>query len=201
MEAPVNLRVYDAPPIDRGEILRYAGCRLEAPEISALIEECLAEMRDALSYRVCFREFDIALTENVLHLGFADCRSSDLAKNLTGCNRIIVFAATVGIAPDRMVARYGALSPTKALLAQAIGAERIEALCDAFCQDIARERDALGERLCPRFSPGYGDLPLELQKKIVAALDCQRKIGLTVNESLLLSPTKSVTAIIGVKNK
>lgn len=198
MQGTVNLRVYDAPPVDRGEILRYAGGRCTSPEIAALIDECLAEISSQLTYRVSFAAFDIALADDCLQLGFADCRSRDLAKNLAGCESIVAFAATVGLAPDRMVARYSALSPTKALLMQAIGAERIEALCDLFCKDLAEEKSALGLRLRPRFSPGYGDLSLDLQKKIVTALDAQRKIGLVLNESLLLSPTKSVTAIIGV---
>ena len=53
-------------------------------------------------------------------------------------------------------------------------------------------------QLRPRFSPGYGDLPLELQKDVFRVLDCPRKIGLSLNESLLMSPSKSVTAIIGI---
>ena len=78
---------------------------------------------------------------------------------------------------------------------QSIGAERIETLCDAFCKDISSE---LGVTLKPRFSAGYGDLPLEAQKDIFRVLDCSKKIGLTLNDSLLMSPTKSVTAIVGI---
>ena len=83
---------------------------------------------------------------------------------------------------------------------QAIGAERVEALCDAFCADVKRR--AAEEGLCPRprFSPGYGDVPLELQRDIFRVLDCPRKIGLTLNGSLLMTPSKSVTAVIGLGN-
>ena len=49
-----------------------------------------------------------------------------------------------------------------------------------------------------RFSPGYGDLPLDLQPALCAALDAQRRLGLTVTDSLLLNPVKSVTAVIGL---
>ena len=81
---------------------------------------------------------------------------------------------------------------------QALGAERIESLCDTFCNDMNNE---LGVRLKPRFSAGYGDLPLEVQKDIFRVLDCPRKIGLTLNDSLLMSPTKSVTAIVGIEDE
>ena len=61
--------------------------------------------------------------------------------------------------------------------------------------DYAEEN---GVGLRPRFSPGYGDLPLEVQKSVFAVLDCPRKIGLSLNDSLLMSPSKSVTAFAGI---
>ena len=83
---------------------------------------------------------------------------------------------------------------------QAIGSERVESRCVAFEGEIKDElREARGEiSFRPRFSPGYGDLSLELQRDIFRLLDCQRQIGVTLGDSLLMSPSKSVTAIIGV---
>ena len=49
-----------------------------------------------------------------------------------------------------------------------------------------------------RFSPGYGDMPLQTQSVLLAALDAQRKLGITLSKSLLMTPTKSVTAVIGL---
>ena len=172
---------YDAPPIDRREILRYAGVRGDAPEIEALLDECIKESEDKLAYKVCYGGFPVSFFDSV--------GSKDLKKHLEGCNKVILFVATVGIGIDRLIARYASVSPTKSLLFQAIGAERIEALCDEFNSEFVGSR----------FSPGYGDLPLEFQKEIFKVLDCPKRIGLTLNESMLMSPTKSVTAIIGVK--
>ena len=56
--------------------------------------------------------------------------SADLARYLGGCRRVVLFAATVGVAPDRLIQRYSRVSPSKALVMQAVGAERVEALCD-----------------------------------------------------------------------
>ena len=131
-------------------------------------------------------------------MGFATVESAALRKNLQGCERAVVFAATVGLELDRMIAKAARLSPAKALLLQAIGAERIEALCDRFCQELSEELAPMGQTLRPRFSPGYGDLPLTFQEEIFRVLDCPRKIGLSLNESLLMSPTKSVTALVGI---
>ncbi len=57
---------------------------------------------------------------------------------------------------------------------------------------------AEGRALRPRFSPGYGDLAIDAQKDIFALLDCERQIGLTLGDSLLMSPGKSVTAFAGI---
>ena len=109
----------------------------------------------------------------------------------------MLFAATVGLELDRRIAREGRLSPARGLLLQALGAERIEALCDAFCQAMEESLACQGLFPRPRFSPGYGDLPLECQAPLLQALDASRQIGVALNGSLLMSPSKSVTAIQG----
>lgn len=194
----VFVRAYRAPDFNKKDILRYAGVRGDAAELYALLQECLDEVESKLVYHICYREFAVTHYDSYLDLGFIKTESVGLKKNLYGCESIILFAATVGMEIDRQIARYATVSPTKSLLFQAIGAERIESLCDAFCREIAEEKAKIGFQTRPRFSAGYGDLPLETQKEIFAVLDCPRKIGLTLNQSLLMSPSKSVTAIIGV---
>lgn len=197
MENRIFTYVCEAPPVDRAEILRYAGARGDAGETERLLEECLAEAADLLTYRVCYREFPITRREGLLDLGFAETASESLSRNLADCTSVVLFAATVGLGIDRLIARYGRVSPTRALLLQAIGNERVEALCDAFNRETDGILRSRGLFTRPRFSPGYGDLPLSIQRNVFAALDCQRRIGLTLNESLLMSPSKSVTALIG----
>ena len=197
----IYIRDYSAPQVNEAEILRYAGADRNCEELRPLLLDCLDEIGDRLTYKVCYSQFDIAFHGNEIDFGFARVSSKDLAKNLSGCKSIIVFAATVGIEIDRLIARYSSRSPARALMVQAIGNERIEALCNVFCKEMAKEREAEQELVRPRFSAGYGDLPLELQRHIFAVLDCPRKIGVTLNQSLLMSPSKSVTAIIGISHK
>jgi hypothetical protein len=162
----------------------------EETTLEALLYGCVlmsgADATSALADYVADGEVD---------LGFAKVPSAALARNLAGCKRAILFAATVGLEVDRLIARYSRLQPVKGLMFQAIGTERVEALCDAFCADMDCR---MGGGLRRRFSPGYGDLPLELQNNIFRVLDCSKTIGLTLNGSLLMSPTKSVTAIAGI---
>ena len=194
----VFVKSFAPPPMNRREILRYAGAKEPDEALNALLDDCLKEAENVFSYSVCYGEFPVSICDGVVSLGFAETASHDLAKNLADCGSVFAFAATVGIGLDRLVARYSTLSPARALLLDAIGSERIETLCDTFNQFIRAEKKAEGLFTKPRFSPGYGDLPLTFQKNIFSVLDCPRKIGLSLNNSLLMSPSKSVTALIGV---
>ena len=216
----VVTKSYTEPPICKKEILRYAGCKKSGQEtlqlsaenavtcgtdqITALLEESLEEILPRLSYKVCYIELSLVIEDDVCDFGCMRIQSKDLVKNLQGCDKVVLFAATIGVEIDRLIARYGHISPAKAVMLQAIGAERIEALCDALCESIQqgaggeKEKDKNKVSLRPRFSPGYGDLPLETQKDIFRALNCSKNIGLSLNDSLLMSPSKSVTAFVGL---
>ena len=199
MTSIVYTKSYSAPPIDRREALRYAGVRGNSPDASLMLDECIAECENILAFRLCYGEFPLTRVENFLDFGFGRVKSAKLAEHLSGCSSVIVVAATLGIGIDRLISKYSRLSQTKALILQGLGAERIEALLDLFSEEQEREKTKHGMAHTARFSAGYGDLPLELQREIFKALDCERNIGLTLNDSLLMSPTKSVTAIIGIK--
>lgn len=191
----------DLPPPSYKEIARYMKADLSNDETNVLISQCLNECEGKIIGKVVYDEFPISCNRDQLNLGFATVKSKDLQKLLsTNCNSIILFAATVGIGIDRLILKYTRTSPSKALCFQAIGTERVEALCNTFSLETKEKYASLGYTLTPRFSAGYGDLPLSLQREIFAALACEKHLGLTLNDSLLMSPTKSVTAIIGIKN-
>lgn len=192
MNSITLIKTYSPPPFCEKEILHYAGCKSVDNKTSALMNECIDEISGKLVYKVCYRTLQVKTDGNICDFGAFRLSSKNLAATLSGYEKVILFAATVGVEIDRLIAKYGRISPSKAVMLQAIGAERIEALCDTFCADMSKDAT-------PRFSPGYGDLPLDAQREIFAALDCSRQIGLTLNDSLLMSPTKSVTAFIGIK--
>ena len=198
MNSVIFNKTYTPPPFCEKEILRYAGCKTADGEILALLNSCLDEVRGKLSYRVCYRELPLTIQNDICDFGAFSVQSQKLALNLKDCDSVVIFAATVGVEIDRLIAKYSRISPAKALMLQAIGAERIEALCDAFCNDLQNTRKIA---LKPRFSPGYGDLPLDTQKQIFELLDCSKRIGLTLNNSMLMSPSKSVTAFVGLTDK
>ena len=190
--------ILEAPGWNRSEIARYTRTDAADPRISVLIEECIKETEPVLEYRVCYTVDDIIRTDHELSFCGICTDSTVITKAVSGCEHVLLFAATIGAQFDRLIARYSRLEPSKALLMQAIGAERIESLCDAFSAKINMDLNSSGKSLRPRVSPGYGDIDLSMQTDIFKVLDCERKIGLTLNESLLMSPSKSVTAIAGI---
>lgn len=190
----IKIKNYSGFDFDILEIKRYAKI-YNTTEFDALIESCILELNNKLTYKVCYDVFPICITDTIIDFSVFTVDSKDLAFNLKDCNSAIIFASTIGVEIDRLINKYSKISPSKALIFQAIGAERIEALANAFTQDIKTCYNTL---IKPRFSPGYGDFKLEYQKKIFDVLNCYKNIGLTLNDSLIMSPSKSVTAIIGL---
>ncbi|MBR6502679.1 MAG: Vitamin B12 dependent methionine synthase activation subunit [Clostridia bacterium] len=191
----IIIKTYPAPPINKKEVLRYAGGGNDDNTLK-LLEECIKEISNALTYKVCYCELSSKTNKDICDFDIFQVKSQNLATNLKDCNKVIVMGATVGITLDRLIAKYSRISPAKALILQALGAERIEALCDTFCEDIKK---SLKITLKPRFSAGYGDLPLDTQNSIFTLLNLPKNIGLTLNDSMLMSPSKSVTAFIGIQ--
>jgi cobalamin-dependent methionine synthase I len=131
----------------------------------------------------------------MVKLDFMTVKSHSLTVNLNKCKKVVVFAATLGIEVDRAIEKYSKILQSKASMYHAVGSALIESFCN-YVNDAVTENVRKSTR---RFSPGYGDLPLECQKDILRALDAERKIGIILSDSLLMSPSKSVTAIIGIK--
>ena len=190
--------------VQEHEVWRYAGCRGGTDEqedgLKDLLKDLIRECMPIFRYDVCYIRFPLEWkeTDGMPVLPFAS-DSRALAGCLQGSREAVMMAATVGIEADRKIARFERTDQTKALLLQAIGAERVEALCDLFCDEIRQQESLRGNDITARFSPGYGDLPLETQREFVKLLDCSRQIGISLNASLLMSPTKSVTAIFGIR--
>lgn len=188
----------ELPPLCEREALRYAACRQPDEQTLSLLRDCWQEAEPVLRPQICWLQLPVTTTEDLCDLGIFQLPSRKLAAHLAGCQQVVLLGATVGVELDRLIARNSRLSPARALLLQAIGTERVEALCDWFCAHYEAEHNC---HLTARFSPGYGDLPLESQLKIFPVLDCSRKIGLTLNGSLLMSPSKSVTALAGLTDQ
>ncbi|MBR5421117.1 MAG: Vitamin B12 dependent methionine synthase activation subunit [Lachnospiraceae bacterium] len=202
-EYTVKTYIADAASLDISarEVARYLGYSREAivsesdPEIVKTIEE----VRPLIAGKACYCRYPLSFFDtDGVELPYGPVRSADLRRNLEGCSGIYVFAATIGAGFDRALKRVSLRSMAEAAYWQAAGAAAIEAVCDALNKMLEEEAAEQGLHLRRRFSPGYGDLGLENQKGVFQILNPSKLIGLSLMDSLIMSPEKSVTALIGI---
>ena len=112
---------------------------------------------------------------------------------MSGCKEAYVFSVTTGIGVDRLLSRLNLLSQSRHFITDALSSAAVESFCDYVNEMLAKDK-----KTKPRFSPGYGDLPLEIQPDILKVLSADKTLGITLNESLFMTPVKSITAIMGV---
>ena len=108
---------------------------------------------------------------------------------------VILLCGTIGAEFDAWQRRLSVLSAADALLSQQIGLDAVEKVMDELENEVKVKVEGEGLKLRPRRSPGYGNLPLSLSRKIISELDATKKIGVSITDSDLLVPSKSVTAI------
>lgn len=186
--------------IDIKEVFRYLGFGKENPpkNIFDMTLESIEEVREKLNLKACHEKFKIIQNQDKsISFGTITTKSKNLIKNLRNCDEVVVFVATIGIDTDRLIQKYSIINPAKSVVLQAVGATVIEAWCDLLSERLKKTYKKFQR---PRFSPGYGDFALENQIKIFEILDCNRKIGVGLTQSLLMIPTKSVSAVIGLSD-
>ena len=189
---------------DMKETARYLGySRFVSPDqdVSGLMEKAAREMAEVMKAQAVFEVFDLTMASipATTEISFADVtlQSRDLGNNLKDCKKVALLAATIGPQVDALIRRHSSLDPVYASILQATGAMFIEELVDITNSGIKKIAEAQGLKTRPRYSPGYGDVPLEVQKDFFRLLPCTR-IGLTLMDTLIMAPEKSVTAFVGI---
>ncbi len=172
--------------IDLREAAAYLGYGGEIPpKIRVRMDDMTALIFKEAAPLLTYRIFDKKDLKSIL-IG------QDIAHLLENTSRVLLFGATLGLSIDRTLARLQISDMQNAVLFDALAGVAIENVCDNFCAD-------LGQNMTRRFSPGYGDLPFEVQKNIADLLQLERNIGVTLTEGGVMIPQKSVTAILGMK--
>lgn len=158
------------------------------------VDMCIEEFNKVADYRYAYVRVPVDFVdENICNLGFDDIYSKNLCDVLRGCKSAIVLAVTTGIAVDRLLNKFSVTSASRHFITDAVASAAAESFCD-FMDNMLRKNPDKPHR----FSPGYGDLPLEIQPRILDMLNASKNIGITINKSLLMTPVKSITAIMGV---
>lgn len=187
--------------MNKKEILRYLkyGKALPTEADMALIDLCIAECEREITPKSIYRIVDCHTANGVAQVGPLTLHSAALAKNLAGCRQAVVMAATLGPRADLMIRRAAVSQMAKSAVLQSVFAQQIEEYIDAVEAAICTAQQV--KRLRPRFSPGYADLPLETQRQLFTFLEVSKRLGVTLTDNCLMTPTKSVTAFIGIPSR
>ncbi len=186
------------------EIYRFLGYRsiTPSPEIDERIKACTERMQAAATPKCYYSKFSVTQeAPDITNIAGLRIKSKNLYKNLSGCDYAYMFAATVGLGIDHLIKRGEISSIMDAAIYQAAGAEMIESYADSEIARIRETESQNGYILRPRYSPGYGDLPLALQSDFESILNMQKWCGITLTDTLLMVPSKSITAFIGCTKK
>lgn len=171
-----------------------------AENIAGLLERCEKRVLDVIRPNYVYREAELEFTENGIRAGDMNelLTGSDIARHLAGCTKAVLFAATLSAEADKLIRQAAVTDVAESFAIDCLCSAAVEQVCDAAEEEIFSVIEAPYRTW--RFSPGYGDLPLGIQGSFLKMLNAQRRIGLTVTDSMLLIPSKSVTALIGISD-
>lgn len=175
------------------EICRYLNMKACDESSIGIIDDCKLELSRVAAPKAVYTKVHVKKTDEKLCLGFGEVCSKNLSKNLLGCKEVYIFCATLGQEVDRIIKKYSKIEPSRALVLDAVASTMIEAFCDYV-------NGFLGEKLSlrPRFSCGYGDFSIQHQGDILELLEAKKRIGVALLDSYMMTPFKTVTAIIGI---
>lgn len=188
--------------IDKKEVLRYLGYHGTAiPEsLDLLIDHCIKKTLLIISPKYLIRQFNLIKIDNGISLENTRIllAGEDISRHLAHCKKAVLLCATVGLDIEKLIRQKMITSPDEGVIFDSCATTAIESLADMAEKIVIEDSAKEGLKTTWRFSAGYGDLPLETQKPIITEMDTARKIGLSLTSGMLLTPSKSVTAIIGL---
>ena len=180
--------------VDREEALAFLGHRgQELGDLRERLERAACLCEKELVPRGVYREMDASEALALLP-------GRDIARHVEGCARVVLLAVTVGMQSEMLLRRERALSATDGLLVDACASSLVEQAANVLNAHIVEEAAARNLAATSRFSPGYGDLPLSCQPAFLVASGADRALGIHATAAHLLVPTKSITAVIGLRS-
>ena len=183
--------------INRKETLQYLGYHgsVIPDDLERGIADCESRILVSARPRVVWKLF--SLLPDGRFSGTAFCpQGKDIAQLLEQCTQAILMAATLGSEVELLLRHSQVRNMGDAVILDAAASAAIENVCDNLCADLAALFSP--RYLTDRFSPGYGDFPFSQQRELCDVLDVNRQIGVSLSDSGLMLPQKSVTALIGI---
>lgn len=190
--------------IDPKAVFAYLGMsgKMPDPALSAQVSACIRLVEQASNPRTVYRSFPLITKQSCCVPGGTTLllTGNDIHTHLAGCQEVLLMAITLGTAVETLLMRTQVSNVANAMIMDACASVAVETVAEELTTRLKAEYRKRGQFLTGRFSPGYGDLPLELQDSLLEVLNTRRAIGLTVSKSSILLPRKSITAILGISD-
>ena len=193
--------------VEKSEVLRYLGHNVQEidNDLNSKINQCIKETKNEIDTKYVYQIYDIKKDLNLNTVQFENTnlilKSKDISELLRDCDKCVLMCATLGFNIEKNIRRYSYNNLTKGIIIDACATTSIEEVCD-LVQDSILDKVAKEEKsLTMRYSPGYGDLDISANRDILNVLDAHRKIGVTVTNTGIMIPRKSVVALIGITNE
>ncbi|WP_297132925.1 vitamin B12 dependent-methionine synthase activation domain-containing protein [Terrisporobacter sp.] len=195
--------------IDKKEVLRYLQYKNQnlSNNINEEIDNCINRTREIINPRYVFRTYFIEKQDinnkKIVYLKDSNIKfeSEDIYRLFDKCDECILISSTLGLEIEKEIRKLTYTNLSKGLIIDACATTAIEEVCDILQENIERELLKENKHITMRYSPGYGDLSIEKNVDIINILNSQKEIGLTVTDSGIMIPRKSVVALIGVSKK
>ncbi len=191
--------------IDKKEALRYAGHKAEdiSPQLEAKFEKIYSLCQSSINPNHTLARVKIRREDKGVIIENTDIvlPGEDIKKHLEGCRECYILCATVGFGAEGFIRSMQGLDTVSGLFADGCCTRAVESYCDIIEKNLRAELKKENKFLTWRYSPGYGDFPFTIQPEILQFLNTEKTIGVTCNQSCIMSPSKSVTAIMGIANK
>ncbi|MCM8761480.1 MAG: hypothetical protein NC938_07280 [Candidatus Omnitrophica bacterium] len=147
------------------------------------------------------KSLTISCVGNIRVAGHSALNSRQLSSYLKGANKVHIFLVTIGGLIEKAASRSMKIGDyLGGYLLDRIGSLAVESLAKNFEDDLRASCAAKEASVSIRMSPGYCDWPIEEQFKLAKLLKFSRA-GVRLNESCMMIPRKSISAIVGVGPK
>lgn len=192
--------------VDKNEVLRYLGYKTGKTKLdqsmSAKIDYYISLGITLLEPKTTYRIFNsIIVDDSAVKIPEASLvlPGKDISNHLRYCQKVCLVAATVGHQLEAKAAElFNTGEYAAATILDAVGSDAVEKAADQLQDNLQILARRIGlPHLTWRFCNGYGDLPLEVQHDLAAAVNAE-EIGITVNSSCMLNPQKSIIGIVGL---
>ena len=145
------------------------------------------ELREIVSPKHLFGIWNVAIDGKLVQIGHIDIYSNDLSTFLGTSEQVVILAATLGTGVDIFLQKLMHTDIAKAVQADKLASKLVE----DYISHVQAKMGLEGKR----YSPGYGDFDIKHQRDMLKILGCDR-IGLHMTDSCMLTPSKSITAIV-----